>query len=87
MAICNGCGGIVGRDCFNPQECEWISRDIEAQHYAQQAAEYQEYEAVGKLENDLAQCQDEIEKLRSELDEAISDRNYWIESYNRILDM
>lgn len=26
--ICNGCGGIVGRDCFNPQECEQISRDI-----------------------------------------------------------
>jgi hypothetical protein len=23
---CNGCGGIVGKDCFNPQECEWISQ-------------------------------------------------------------
>lgn len=22
---CNGCGGIVGRDCYNPRECEEIS--------------------------------------------------------------
>jgi len=27
--ICNGCGGVVGRDCFNPQECEWISRQMD----------------------------------------------------------
>jgi len=23
--ICNACNGIVGRDCFNPQECEQIA--------------------------------------------------------------
>jgi hypothetical protein len=28
VSICNGCGGVVGVDCFNPQECEWISRDM-----------------------------------------------------------
>lgn len=38
MATCNGCGGVVGRDCYNPQECEWISRDIEARHMAEQYA-------------------------------------------------
>ena len=27
---CPGCGGVVGQDCWNPQECEWISRDMEA---------------------------------------------------------
>jgi hypothetical protein len=27
--ICGGCGGLVGRDCFNPQECEWITRDMQ----------------------------------------------------------
>lgn len=26
MAICNGCGGVIGRDCFNPIECESISQ-------------------------------------------------------------
>lgn len=25
MAICNGCGGVIGRHCFNPRECEWIA--------------------------------------------------------------
>jgi hypothetical protein len=35
--ICNGCGGVAGRDCFNPPECEWISRDIEARAAAEHA--------------------------------------------------
>lgn len=26
--ICHGCGGVVGNDCFNPQECEQIARDM-----------------------------------------------------------
>ena len=37
MATCNGCGGIVGRDCFNPSECEWIARDMERREAMQQA--------------------------------------------------
>lgn len=24
MANCKSCGGVIGRDCFNPQECEYI---------------------------------------------------------------
>jgi hypothetical protein len=27
--ICPGCGGVVGRDCWNPSDCEWIMRDME----------------------------------------------------------
>lgn len=34
MTTCHGCGGTIGRDCFNPQECEEITR--------QQAAAYRE---------------------------------------------
>ena len=26
---------MVGQDCWNPQECEWISRDMAARHAAQ----------------------------------------------------
>ena len=37
MAICSGCGGVVGRDCFNPQECEWIARDQERRYMMEQA--------------------------------------------------
>lgn len=36
--ICPGCGGIVGRDCWNPQECEAITRDM-AQRYQDGRAE------------------------------------------------
>lgn len=27
---CGGCGGVVGRDCFNPIECMYISYSIES---------------------------------------------------------
>lgn len=36
---CPGCGGIVGQDCWNPQECEWISRDMAARLAAQSEVE------------------------------------------------
>ncbi len=29
MSLCNGCGGVIGQDCFNPQECEWIAQEEE----------------------------------------------------------
>ncbi len=34
--VCNGCGGYVGVDCFNPQECEWIARDQQRIYEQQQ---------------------------------------------------
>jgi hypothetical protein len=35
--ICNGCGGVLGRDCYNQQECEAISHDMASREYAAQA--------------------------------------------------
>jgi hypothetical protein len=29
MGICKSCGGVIGIDCFNPSECEWISEQQE----------------------------------------------------------
>ena len=26
MSMCQSCGGVIGRDCFNPQECMEITR-------------------------------------------------------------
>lgn len=34
--ICNGCNGKIGKDCFNPPECEAISRDMAMREQAQQ---------------------------------------------------
>lgn len=25
MSLCESCGGVIGRDCFNPEECRWIA--------------------------------------------------------------
>jgi hypothetical protein len=35
MATCHGCGGVIGRDCFNPQECEMITRSMAAEYQTQ----------------------------------------------------
>jgi uncharacterized protein YceH (UPF0502 family) len=54
MAICNGCGGVVGRDCFNPQECEWIARDQERHRHEQHEMSSQHLEQrVEELERKL----------------------------------
>lgn len=36
---CMGCGGVVGRDCFNPMECQQISWQMQqdSQYYEEQA--------------------------------------------------
>ncbi len=36
MRICQGCGGLLGRDCFNEQECMWISQSMQQQDGQQQ---------------------------------------------------
>jgi hypothetical protein len=32
MSRCNSCGGIIGKDCFNPVECAYISEQQATQH-------------------------------------------------------
>lgn len=32
MNRCPSCGGIIGRDCFNPSECAWITEQQNRQH-------------------------------------------------------
>jgi len=53
MARCPNCGGIIGRDCFNPIECGWITQQMNAQYAVddyireQQAkAEWEHYETI-----------------------------------------
>lgn len=35
MATCRGCGGVLGRDCWNEPDCMWISQDMAARAYQQ----------------------------------------------------
>lgn len=60
MSICNGCGGVVGRDCFNPQECEWISRDM------QQRSQYSVDQMIGEIQalwNEVTQLRARVDAL------------------------
>ncbi len=59
MSICKGCGMVIGRDCFNPQECEWISRDIEMRATAEQY--------TSPIEQQLAELRDKVESLEYRL--------------------
>lgn len=40
MSNCPGCGGVIGRDCFNTQECVAITRQM-AEQYNQEAQQVQ----------------------------------------------
>lgn len=35
MSTCPACGGVIGRDCFNPTECMAITRDMALRHQAE----------------------------------------------------
>jgi len=36
MTTCRACGGVIGRDCFNPQECEWITESMQRESQQQE---------------------------------------------------
>lgn len=55
---CSGCGGTLGRDCFNEQECIEISR--------QRESDYRELEG---LWNQIADLQDKVNMLEEVLEQ------------------
>lgn len=53
MARCPHCGGVIGRDCFNPVECGWITQQMDAKYAVddykrsqQEKAEKEHYEQI-----------------------------------------
>lgn len=35
MAICDSCGGVIGRDCFNTYDCARITESMNIQDYTE----------------------------------------------------
>lgn len=64
MNICPACNGIIGRDCFNPEECMAIVRD-QADRYREQSAAESNCE---QCEAALVQCQGEIQYLNERIE-------------------
>lgn len=44
MAICPGCGGVLGRDCWNAEDCLMIAQQMEQDAYYQEQLEQAERE-------------------------------------------
>lgn len=62
MSRCHGCGGVVGRDCFNPVECEQITRSMATEYQTQ--PDYQSH--IHSLEQTLADLTIENQRLRDD---------------------
>lgn len=61
MATCQGCGGIIGRDCFNPTECLWISQQQQQDNGEQYRNE------IWELKNELSIRERHINALEEQL--------------------
>ena len=56
--ICQGCGGLVGRDCFNPQECLQIFQSMmfdDGQQYRDE---------INELRNEISVREEHINVLQ-----------------------
>jgi hypothetical protein len=69
MSACHGCGGVVGRDCFNPIECQMIAREMEWQRDQQDMQTAAEAIAAVQAERDAALA--EVARLKE------AERNNW----------
>jgi hypothetical protein len=58
--ICNGCGGYVGLDCFNPQECEWIAMDM------QRIQRQNEEDRLSRIEEENRLLRQELNEMKKE---------------------
>jgi len=61
---CNSCGGVIGRDCFNPQECAAIAHDQQMQaQYASQTNDQILFEKIDDLERRVKNLEQLIKGL------------------------
>ena len=62
--ICNGCGGYIGIDYFNPTECEQITKDQQRIYEEQQSIRIERIEQENK---ELKKRLDELELINEHL--------------------
>ena len=74
MSVCRSCGGVIGRDCFNPQECEWITESM------QRESQQQEMRHVAE-----AVVAEAVEQLNCHQKQAILDRK--TQAFERTCDL
>ena len=79
MAHCPSCGGIIGRDCYNPVDCAEISRRND--NYDIHELEYQiEILKQALIDNNIPIPDLEMKRQRQH-------NNYWFIGYNGDCDL
>jgi hypothetical protein len=56
---CHGCGGVIGLDCFNPTECEQITRSLAEQAQSEGQQNY-------LMSSHIESLKSEIEELKKQ---------------------
>lgn len=56
---CQACGGLIGRDCFNPEECMAITRDMADRYRDQEHRIHQLESEIEYLKSRLAETEDQ----------------------------
>lgn len=59
---CPSCGGVIGRDCFNPRECAMIEHQMESD---QRQRQDQALEHIHHLERENQEMRQEINQLKA----------------------
>jgi len=75
MSVCQSCGGVIGRDCYNPQECMAITQDM-ANRYQQQGDSRQ---YASHLEGQIVRMNDVFGKIRMQCPRDAMSDELWLD--------
>jgi hypothetical protein len=62
MSTCQSCGGIIGRDCFNPSECAWIEKQQANQAESYYQSEQEAQHILQKLKAEIAATVEQLQR-------------------------
>lgn len=51
---CAGCGGVLGRDCWNEQDCVWISQDMA--YWAGRSEQPEPCQGCSEITEEMREC-------------------------------
>lgn len=79
MGRCNGCGGVIGVDCFNPQECQQIAQAMLANSARVPSCENCDdmYAEFKKLQEKCEQAERERDECRAALKRMVDHHVYF----------
>ena len=74
--ICQSCNGVIGRDCFNPEECMAITRDKSDRYDSLEVELRDAMHRIEQLEEENKHLADSLRIIAEQYEEA-GKRNGW----------